>query len=64
MIMSIHFPDLTTSSTAYDTESFAQLLQEVVSEKAASAGILQLLYYKTENGSVTWLLKNQTEEQH
>ena len=55
-----HFKDYNESFTAYDTESLLRLLVDLVRANPASVGNLQLLYYKKENESVTWHLKNQT----
>ena len=55
----------TQGSTKYsmesDMESLSPLLQEAALESPASAGSLRLTFYKMEDGSVTWLLKNQTD---
>ena len=63
-IMIIPFKDYSQNYTVFDTENLQQLLQGVVSESQASAGNLQLLYSKLENGSVIWLLKNPIDVQH
>jgi anthranilate/para-aminobenzoate synthase component II len=60
MIMSIDNTDSTTYYMASDMESLSQLLQVAEQGSPLSAGTLQLHFYRMGNGSVTWLLKNQT----
>ena len=59
-IMTTPSPDLTDFYMVSDMENLSLSLQDLVSESHRSAGSLQLHFYKTEKGSVIWLLKNQT----
>jgi hypothetical protein len=54
--------DSKQSFTVLDTESLLQSLQDLVSASPHFAGSLQLLFFKEESESVTWLLRNQIDE--
>ena len=56
------FDGLNGLFTVSDTENLQRSLQDLVLASPHSAGSLQLIFFKLGNGSVTWLLRNQTEE--
>ena len=62
-IMTTPFKDYNQSFTGSGTESLSRLLQEVALENRPSVVTLQLTFLTKENGSVTWLSKNQTAVQ-
>ena len=59
--MITEYRDSTGYFTALDAANLLRLLQDRVQGSPHSAGSLQLSFFKQEQGSVTWLLKNQIE---